>query len=38
MPTAQTRISDQSNVGRAFNPDEIVAALRRQIDEYNINI
>jgi hypothetical protein len=37
---AQTRISDQSNVGRAFNPDEIVAdpALRRQIDEYNINV
>jgi hypothetical protein len=40
MPTAQTRISDQSNVGRAFNPDEIVAdpALRRQIDEYDINV
>jgi hypothetical protein len=39
-PSAQTRISKESNVGRPFNPDEIVVdpALRRQIGEYNINV
>jgi hypothetical protein len=39
-PIAQTRTSEQSNVGRAFNSDEIVAdpTLRRQIGEYNINV
>jgi hypothetical protein len=37
--TVQGEAAEQPNVGRAFNPDDIVAdpALRRQIEEYDSN-